>query len=86
MAHIGSQYKSDQLVFLDESSKDERTIARGYGYSKINTKAVKKIVFLRGKRYTILLTLTLDGIIAISIIENSYTKTTFKEFVITQVV
>ncbi|RIB07623.1 hypothetical protein C2G38_2252515 [Gigaspora rosea] len=30
MAHIGSQYTINQLIFLDESSKDERTISRGY--------------------------------------------------------
>ncbi|RIB04817.1 hypothetical protein C2G38_2254159 [Gigaspora rosea] len=58
MAHIGSQYTSDQLVFLDESYKDERTINRGYGYSQMNTKAI----ILRGKHYT---TPTLDGIIAL---------------------
>ncbi|CAG8839808.1 25640_t:CDS:2, partial [Gigaspora margarita] len=30
----------EQLVFLDKSSKDERTFIRGYGYSEINTKAM----------------------------------------------
>ncbi|RIB13176.1 hypothetical protein C2G38_2041205 [Gigaspora rosea] len=47
-------------------------VIRGYGYSEINTKAVKKVVFLHGKWYTILPALTLDGIIAIDIMENSY--------------
>ncbi|CAG8848369.1 29337_t:CDS:1, partial [Gigaspora margarita] len=69
-----------------ESSKDERTISRGYGYSEINSRAVKKVIFLRGKRYTILPALTLDGIIAVDIMEGSCTKTKFKEFVISQVV
>ncbi|RIB22498.1 hypothetical protein C2G38_2295178, partial [Gigaspora rosea] len=66
-------------------AKDEQTIIRGYGYSEINTKAVEKVVFLRGKRYTILPALTLDGIIAIDIMEISCMKLIFKEFVITQV-
>lgn len=85
MARIGSQYTSNQLIFLDESSKDERTISRGYGYSELNTRAVKKVVFIRGKRYTLLPAFTLDGIIAIDIIEGSCTKDRFKEFVISQV-
>ncbi|RIB04597.1 hypothetical protein C2G38_2221949 [Gigaspora rosea] len=52
---------------------------KGYGYSEINSRAVKKVVFLYGKRYTLLPALTLDGIIAVDVIEGSYTKTKFKE-------
>jgi hypothetical protein len=86
MARVGTQYQREQLIFLDESAKDERTISRGYGYSEINTRAVKKVVFIRGKRYTILPALSLDGIIAVDIIEGNCTKEKFKEFVISQVV
>ena len=42
MARIGTKYQREQLIFLDESSKDKRTISRGYGYSEINTRAIKK--------------------------------------------
>ena len=35
MARIGTQYQREQLIFLDELSKDERTILRGYGYQKL---------------------------------------------------
>ena len=86
MSRIGAQYQREQLIFLDESAKDERTISRGYGYSEINTRAVKKVVFIRGKRYTLLPALSLDGIIAVNIIEGNCTKEKFKEFVISQVV
>ena len=86
MASIGTQYQREQLIFLDESAKDDRTISRGYGYSEVNTRAVKKVVFIRGKHYTLLPALSLDGIIAVNIIEGSCTKERFKEFVISQVV
>ncbi len=86
MARIGTQYQCEQLIFLDESAKDEWTISRGYGYSEINTRAIKKVVFICGKRYTLLPVLALDGIIAVDIIEGSCTKKKFKEFVISQVV
>ncbi|GBC10714.1 hypothetical protein RclHR1_09850003 [Rhizophagus clarus] len=33
ISKIGSQYRPDQLIFIDESSKDERTLNRSYGYS-----------------------------------------------------
>jgi hypothetical protein len=71
---------------MDESSKDERTSMRLYGYSKVNSRALKKVVFVRGKRYTLLPALTEQGIIAVDIMEGSCTKQRFKEFVISQVV
>ncbi|EXX72206.1 hypothetical protein RirG_071490 [Rhizophagus irregularis DAOM 197198w] len=85
MARIGIQYQREQLIFLDESAKDDRTISRRYGYSEINTRAIKKVVFIRGKRYTLLPALSLDGIIAVDIMEGGCTKEKFKEFVISQV-
>ncbi|CAG8729336.1 22472_t:CDS:2 [Gigaspora margarita] len=77
--------KNVMSCFIVLISKDEHTIIRRYGYSKTNTRAIKKVVFVRSKRYTILPALTLDGIIAVNIIEGSYTKEKFKEFVISQV-
>ena len=46
---IGKHYTSNQLIFLDESVKDERNLSRLYGYSPRNTRACKKVVFVRGK-------------------------------------
>ena len=71
---------------MDEASKDERTLFRGYGYSLKNTFAIKKKVFVHGVRYTILPALSLQGIIAVDIMEGSCTKEKFKEFVISNVV
>jgi hypothetical protein len=85
IASIG-RYKTDQLVFMDESSKDDRTLTRLYGYSEVNSRASKKVVFVRGKRYTLLPALTEQGIIAVDIMEGSCTKKRFKEFVVSHVV
>lgn len=52
----------------------------------MNTRAKKKVVFVRGKRYTILPALSLQGFIAIDIMEGSCTKERFKNFVISDVV
>lgn len=86
MARIGERYRPEQLIFMDESAKDERSLSRGYGYSEMNTRARKKLIFVRGKRYTICPALSLQGIIAVDLMEGSCTKTRFKEFVITKVV
>ena len=77
---------ADQLIFIDESSKDERTLTRLYGYSSINTRAKKSVVFIRGKRYTILPALSLEGFIAVDIMEGSCDKGRFQTFVLTQLV
>jgi hypothetical protein len=83
---MGSNYSAEQLIFIDESAKDERTLSRQYGYSLRNTRAGKKTVFVRGKRYTILPALSLDGIIALDIMEGSCDKQRFNEFILNQVV
>jgi hypothetical protein len=46
-----AQYRPEQLGFLDEVSKDERTLARRYGRSAKGRRAVKKGVFVRGEDF-----------------------------------
>ncbi|CAB4484294.1 unnamed protein product [Rhizophagus irregularis] len=86
MYQIGIEYNAEQLIFIDETSKDERSISRLYGYSYKNCRAKKKVIFIRGKHYTILPALTVDGFIAADIMEGSCDKDRFRTFIITQVV
>jgi len=81
-----SDFNSEQLIFIDETAKDERSLSRTYGYSTVNIRAQKSTVFIRGNRYTILPALTLDGFIAAEVIEGSCTKELFQAFIINQVV
>ena len=74
IAKVGREYRPDQLIFMDEASKDERSLSCGYGYSFKNTFAIKKIVFIHGVRYMILPALSLQGFIAVDIIEGSCNK------------
>ncbi|GES85799.1 homeodomain-like protein [Rhizophagus clarus] len=68
---LGEHYTQNQLIFLDKSAKDERSLTRLYGYSPRNIRAQKKVAFIRGKRYTILPALTLEGFVAVDIFEGS---------------
>lgn len=86
MVKIFNEFSPEQLIFLDESSKDERTLSRSYGYSFKNQPAIQKVVFIRGVRYTILPALSLDGIIGMEIIEGSCNKQQFQEFIFSQIV
>jgi hypothetical protein len=83
---VGTYFQAEQLIFLDESAKDERTSCRQYGYSVRNQAAIKKVVFIRETRYTLLPALSLDGIIAVDILQGSCTKEQFRNFILAQVV
>jgi transposase len=78
--HRMSQYPPEYLGFLDETSKDERTLARGFGRSKRGRRAAKKEAFKRGRRTSTEALLTLDGIVACKVVEGSMTKELFLEW------
>ena len=86
VSKIGESYLPEQLIFLDESAKDEQSLSQGYGYAFANARAQKKLVFIRGKWYTILPALTMEGIVAVEIMEGSCDEEKFNEFILSQVV
>ena len=62
-----------QLVFMDETARDERTLNRRYGYSKKGTPAAGSTHFLmRGKRYSALGPFTMDGFLDWKIVEGGF--------------
>ncbi|KAJ3523244.1 hypothetical protein NMY22_g11530 [Coprinellus aureogranulatus] len=69
-----AQYTPEQLGFLDEVSKDERTFYRRHGRSRKGTRAVQKGVFIRGRRFSAEGLLTLDGMVSNTVVEGSMTK------------
>jgi transposase len=75
-----AQYDPEELGFLDEMSKDARSIGRRYGRSRKGRRAEKKQVFVRGWRTSTEALLTLDGITAGTVVEGSMTKELFLEF------
>ncbi|GES93184.1 helix-turn-helix domain-containing protein [Rhizophagus clarus] len=46
IAEVGHDYKSEQLIFMDETAKDKRSLSQGYRYSFKNTFTTKKIVLV----------------------------------------
>jgi transposase len=70
----------EMLMFGDEAHKDERTSNRRTGWSRQGTQCVQRKCFVRGKRFSILPIITLDGIIVHDIIEGSVTSERFVEF------
>jgi hypothetical protein len=68
------------LMFIDEAAKNDRTTARTKGWSLLGTRCIQRRAFVRGKRFSILPVLTLDGIIAHDVIEGSVNTERFLSF------
>jgi hypothetical protein len=71
------QFSPEELGFIDEVSKDERTMGRQYGRSKQGQRAHKSQPFVRGRRTSTVGVLTMDGFISGTIVEGSLTKVVF---------
>lgn len=70
----------NMLLFLDEAAKNERTPGRTRGWSLRGTRVQQRRCFVRGRRYSILPAITLDGIVAREIIDGSVTSERFCRF------
>ena len=79
-------YTADQLVFLDESSKDERVVLRRYGHAPSGQEAIHHVSLNRGVRYSILPALSLNGYMAVKVIEGSIDGARFYDIVVNDVV
>jgi transposase len=75
-----AQYSPEEIGFIDETSKDEKTICRRYGRSRKGTRAAKQQVFIRGRRTTTTGLLSMDGMVAGTVVEGSMTRAMFLEF------
>jgi transposase len=71
---------SDMLLCVDESSKDDCTVARQWGYSCLGTRCIVREPFVCRKQYTILPVLGLDGYLSFDIFEGSVTAEIFERF------
>jgi hypothetical protein len=75
-----AQYSPEEIGFLDENSKDDRTPERRCGRSKVGTQAEMQQPFVRGRRTSTEALLTLDGIVAGTVMEGSMMKVGFLEY------
>ena len=50
LTHMVQNFQAEQLVFVDETGVDKRTIWRNHGYAKKGTRAVMYTDFARNKK------------------------------------
>ena len=70
----------NMLMFGDEASKDEQTSACRRGWSLRGTWCIQRKYFVRGRQFSNLPILTLDGVIAYDIIKGSVMSEQFIQF------
>lgn len=81
-----ASYSPEEIGFIDETSKDCRSVGHRYGRSVRNRRAAKKQPFVHGRRVSATGLLTLDGIVARTTVEGSMTKELFLEYLENKVV
>lgn len=81
-----AEIPKEYCVWLDESGVDNLTNHRDSGWAEVGQACVRRTLFLRGVRYSVLPALTVDGIIALDIFEGSVTKARFLRFLQEQLI
>jgi hypothetical protein len=81
-----AMYEPEELAFLDETSKNEKTAARTRGRARKGHRAIMKQRFVRGRRLSATGLLTIDGIVVSKVIEGSMTKDLYINFLEYEVV
>jgi transposase len=83
---VNTHFFDHQIICTDESYKDARTHTRHFGWAMRGEIAFELSPFIRGERYSILPALTVDGFIALTVIEGSVDGDAFAQFIINDVV
>lgn len=79
--HTMAQFKSYQLIFVDESGCDRRVGQRRWGWSPKGTSPVEVTKFSRGKRWQILPAYTQEGILLRRVYQGSTDTALFEDFI-----
>ena len=72
-----SEWEWEQLIFIDETAVNERTLDRKFGWSPINTRARQIAPFQRTKKWSLLPVYTCEGFIDWEIIQGSFNADLF---------
>lgn len=86
MAYMQATFVPEQLVFVDESSKDDRTIFCRHGRAPAGQRAQIEADFVRGDRYSILASITYQGYLPPRIVEGSVDSIEFLDYITSEVV
>ncbi len=81
-----TEWRPDQLVFVDESAANERTGDRKYGWAPVGAVAEVSELLKYTEKWSILPMFTVDGYEAWEVIHGSYNTELFNAFIENQVI
>jgi hypothetical protein len=84
MQHLGD-WHAEQLVFIDESASNERTLDRKFGWSPVGLPSREIRPAKRSARWSILPAYTLKGYITHEIVHGSFNGQLFNDFIANKV-
>ena len=81
-----AQYSPEELGFIDETSKNDKTATRSRGHAQKGRRAIMRSQFVHGHRLTATALLTVDGVAASKVVEGSMTRDLYLQFLENEVV
>lgn len=75
-----AQYTQDQIAFIDETSKDERTFTRRWGRAKKGRRGRIQGKFVRGRRVSATGCMSIHGMVSVKVVEGSMKRDMFLRF------
>ena len=76
-----SLYEPQTLVFVDETGSDKRSALRRYGYALKGQRAVSERLLVRGKRYSTIAGMSMDGMLDVHITTQSVDADVFCDYI-----
>lgn len=86
MQDVNTHFVASQMVFVDETSKDDRTLYRHYGRAVAGKRATINANFVRGEQYSMVAALSTDGYEAVHVVPGSVDGEEFLNFIVDSVV
>jgi len=86
MQDVNTHFTASKMVFVDETSKDDRTVYRHYGHSIAGNRATISSNFVRGECYSMVAALSLDGYEAVRVVSGSVDGEEFLDYIVNDVV
>ncbi len=83
---VNTHFIASQMVFVDETSKDNRTIYRHYGHTMVGHRASIIANFVREDWFSMVAALLLDGYEAVHVFEGFLDGEDFLDFIVNDVV
>ena len=75
-----SLYRSNVLVFVDETGCDRRDALRKYGYGLRGHREKSQKLLVRGERVSVIAAMTTNGVLALQVVHGTVTGDVFVEF------